>query len=139
MENPLPAQRRRAKRISVRIPARVYLADNPKQIFEGEILDLSEGGAFVSCRSTFSLGGQIVVEILFDQAKLIQGVVVVWEKVEEPILPPQLCEPSVIRWSNPQNTGFGVEFIDMPEEKKQFLRELVAYFEKLKRAGANFE
>jgi PilZ domain len=139
MENTLPAERRRTKRVPVRIPARIYLDDNPKHFIEAEILDLSEGGAFVSGRSSFALGGQVLVEILLDQAKFIHGVVVVWENLPQPNLPPQLTEPSVVRWSNSEHTGFGVEFLNMSPEKKQFLRDIMAYFEKLNRAGANFE
>ena len=129
----------KAKRVPVRIPVGVYLKDRPHDVIDAEILDISEGGAFVQCNAPIALGQEVILEIRFAETKILEGKVIEHEAVKES-LPANLPQNSVIRWAkDDEKAGFGIEFLGLKPDKKKFLAKLVQYFEQLDRAGVTFK
>jgi hypothetical protein len=132
--------RRRFRRLSVRIPGNVQLRSRPGQDFDAEILDISEGGAFVHCMAPILIGDEVLIEISFRETKILEAKVIDWDEWVLKNLPADNPERSVVRWARGSSqSGFGVEFLDLKADKKQFLVRLMDYFEQLTKAGVSFK
>jgi hypothetical protein len=107
---------------------------------DAEILDISEGGAFVHCPTLIAVGKEVIVEIRFAETKIIEGKVVEHEEIVASMAPGSSKETSVVRWQreNSGQVGFGIEFSSLAPESQKFLLKLVQYFEQLQRAGVTF-
>lgn len=126
--------RRKHLRVPVRIPAGIYFKNRPGVVIDGEILDLSEGGAFVRCTTPISLGEDVLVEIRFAETSFVEGKTVYLE-AQSPLgaQGPLFKEPSEIKWARgSKERGFGVEFVGLSDEKRAFLSKLVSRLAKLK-------
>ena len=128
------SERRRHKRIPVKIPATIYFKGKPNDPKPAEILDLSLGGAFVHCSIPIKIGEEIILEVRFNETQLLEAKVVIASnprKVES-----TLSEEAVVRWARgSSNSGFGVEFLHLPSEQQAFLDKLLQYVENLKKSG----
>ncbi len=134
-----PQERRRNNRVPVRIPAGVYLKSRPHDAIDAEILDISEGGAFVHCNSPIPLGTELVLEIRFDETSILEGKVVEHDQALRSLLSGNERQTSVVRWHRENGMkGFGIEFLGIKPEKKKFLSKLVTYFQQLQNAGVRF-
>ena len=129
---------RKHERIPVKIPARLVLKTRSKS-FDGEILNLSEGGAFVASSETVMAGEEILLEIRFSEARTLNSIVVQNEVFNpEEAKFEEVFRLGVVRWNNESGaSGFGVEFTENSEDQKQFLRKVLAYFEQLAKAGVS--
>jgi hypothetical protein len=118
-------ERRKFKRVNVHLPATVRVADGAEH--SAEILNLSEGGALVSCSAPFAAVGQtllLIVHLTTSNLELTakvsdRGLVELDLSEDEP-------EESVIRWvSGGAGGNFGVQFVDMRPEKQLNLGQVV--------------
>ncbi len=127
-------ERRRHKRIPVKIPATIFFKTKPEEGMPAEILDLSLGGAFVHCTIPIKIGEEIVLEVRFNETQLLDAkVVITTQKKKDGI-----SEKAVVRWARGSSTsGFGVEFTQLEDEKEEFLSKLLQYFENLKKSGVH--
>jgi len=129
-------ERRRHKRIPVKIPATIYFKNKPEEGMPAEILDLSLGGAFVHCTIPIKIGEEIMLEVRFNETQLLDAKVVITTQKKEKAA--GISEKAVVRWARGSSTsGFGVEFIQLEHEKEEFLGKLLQYFENLKKSGVH--
>ena len=129
-------ERRRHHRVPVRINAGVFAKDKPGEFFPAEILDLSLGGAFVHCPCPIRTGQEIFLEIRFDETQLVEAKVVIANEVMAENLPNSISEKVVVRWARGASSdGFGVAFVSLNGEKREFIAKMMAYFESLKKSG----
>ena len=134
-----PYDKRAATRVTVNIPADLFLVVKPHNPIKGEIKDISEGGAFIECTSPLKIGDEINVQIVFSETKILQARVIDHEQWLRKTLPEEGAQRSVVRWVKPEPTpGFGIEFVNLQQDKKQFLARLIHYYEQLIRAGVSF-
>lgn len=128
---------RRHPRISVRIPALIYVKSNPGKAIRAEISNISEGGAFVHCSIPIVPGEELNVEILFAHTRLIEGRVMNEEEtIQKIISSSSVKEVSIVRWvRGTSESGFGIQFTELTPEKREFLKKIVGYFQKLVDAG----
>lgn len=128
------SERRRHKRIPVKIPATIFFKNKPEAGMPAEILDLSLGGAFVHCTIPIKIGEEILLEVRFNETQLLDAkVVITTQKKKDGI-----SEKAVVRWARGSSTsGFGVEFLQLEDEKEEFLTKLLQYFENLKKSGVH--
>lgn len=137
---PSPSDRRIARRVPVRIPVGIYRRDKPHDVIDAEILDISEGGAFIHCTAKIPVGTEILLEIRFAETKVLEGKVIEHEDSINELVPPESQERSVIRWTRlDDEPGFGIQFLALKPETKRFLQRLVLYFEQLQTAGVVFK
>lgn len=122
------SERRRHKRLAVRLPVGVYKKDAAWEVIDAEIRDISEQGAFVSCSSGFPLGEEVLVEIRIGKSRFLPGKVIEWD-AESKTPPPDESQRAIVRWSG-TNPGFGIEFVNLDAEKKRYLQKLIHYLEK---------
>lgn len=117
--------RRRHKRVPVKIPAKIYVKGWGDAI-EAEIRDISEGGAFVQCTEEVPHGDPVLLELKFAEIELLHGII-------KPIKHKSIDgekETSVIRWIRQIDLqGFGVEFVELSDSARDFIRELVDHLE----------
>jgi len=129
-------ERRKNKRVNVRIPAGVYFKNNPSECIDAEILDISLGGAFVHCTVPINIGDEIIVEIRFTQSQLLDAKVVVTAEKTDPSAASIFPEKAIVKWARgSSHSGFGIAFVHLHPEKQEFLKKLIQYFENLKRSG----
>lgn len=152
-----PQDNRKGLRIDVRIPAAVQLESRR---VEGEILNLSEGGAYVHCDVEWKVGQSVRIELQFRGTVVLAGKATSWEELRGrtvhsapkaqkshspiPELPKGMEAQSVIRWKMEEaipsdGKGFGVEFTDLDPTNREVIRKVILYYENLRRAGVNFE
>lgn len=133
-----PTDSRKHPRVAVRIPVTVYLKSLPGAPVEGEILNLSVGGAFVHCTAPVRVGDEVKLEIRFFEPKNLIGQITTTVAPEAP--PPQaVSEPVVVRWARGSSTsGFGVEFKALSSEGRAYLERVIRYFDQLARSGVEF-
>lgn len=130
------SERRRHRRIPVKIPATIFFKDKPKEGKPAEILDLSLGGAFVHCTIPIKIGEEVVLEVRFNETQLLDAKVVITTAVKKN--DSGIAEKAVVRWARgSSNSGFGVEFTNLPQDKEAFLDKLLQYFENLKKSGVH--
>lgn len=124
--------RRRHVRVEVRIPAGIYFKNKPGVVIDGEILDLSEGGAFVHCTTPIKLGEDVLVEIRFGETSFVEGkTVYMGEELKTEVAKTVFKESSEIKWARgSKQCGFGIEFIGLSSEKRAFLSKLVHHLAK---------
>ncbi len=128
-------ERRKHKRVPVKIPAGVYFKSKPDECIDAEIRDISLGGAFVHCLAELTIGEEILVEIRFEETQLIEARVVIANHMSGNI-PANIPEQVVVKWARGSaESGFGVAFVDLKPDKKEFLAKLLLYFDNLKKSG----
>lgn len=131
MNNSDSSNRRKFLRVPVRIPAGIYFKNKPGVVIDGEILDLSEGGAFVHCTTAIRLGEDVLVEIRFGETSFVEGKTVYLGDLESEVQSLPFKESSEIKWARgSKERGFGIEFIGLSAEKRAFLSKLVNHLAK---------
>ncbi len=136
---PAAPSRRAQARITVQIPARVYRPNKPQEAVEAEIKNISTGGAYIHCRIPMQVDQELMIEIHFGEGKVIPVRVVEELPDEVPSSPGQDKALSRVRWTEQKAAlGFGVEFSSQGPEMQKYLASLVAYYEKLTKAGVTF-
>lgn len=134
-----PPSRRAQPRITVQIPVRIFRPNRPQEAVDAEIRNISLGGAYIECRVPMEVNQELMVEIHFGEGKLIP--VRVTDELAEgaPETPGKESALSRVRWTEEKATaGFGVEFSTLGSDTKKYLSELVAYFDRLTKAGVTF-
>jgi Tfp pilus assembly protein PilZ len=98
------------------------LKDQPSQKYDAEILDLSVGGAFVHCTAPILLGQEILLEIFFDKARMLN----VSARVIQATARQLEKQASVVRWvRGSSKSGFGVQFVQLNAENSTALKAIV--------------
>lgn len=106
-------------------------------VLDAEIIDISEGGAFIHCVAPIRLGEEVLVEIRFGETRFFDGKVI--PHADLPTSPSGDPEKSIVRWvRGSTRSGFGVEFVSLGKDKKEFLAKLIQYFQRLSKAGVSF-
>jgi Tfp pilus assembly protein PilZ len=119
---PKESNRRIHPRAAVSIPGAVYLKDEPSKKYDAEILDLSIGGAFVHCTAPILLGQEILLEILFDKANMLNVSARVIQATSRQIDK----QTSVVKWvRGSSKSGFGVQFVQLNAENSKALQAIV--------------
>lgn len=123
------------------MPARVIIGDTPPRNYDAEIVDISEGGAFLHCDAPVQLGERIRVELRFGETKIIEGSVIQQNaEFKAATAGPDMVEVSVVRWARGTRlSGIGVEFAQLSPEKFEFLRRIMHYFSQVAKAGADLD
>lgn len=130
--------RRAQTRIPVQIPAGIYRPDRPHEAVEAEIRNISLGGAFVHCRVPMAIDQELMIQIHFDEGKVLP-VRVIDMKEDPPATPGEESALSKVRWTQDASAeGFGVEFSGLGPDVTSYLEKLLRYFEKLTKAGVTF-
>lgn len=133
-------EHRKHNRVPVRIPVGIYRKSKPQDAIDAEILDISEGGAFVHCSYPIKIGEEIAIEIRFAETTVLEGKVVEHDEAMATLLPEASREGSIVKWTRSSSVpGFGLQFETLRPDKVKFLRKLVQYFEKLHKAGVSFQ
>lgn len=99
-----------------------------------QIIDISIGGAFIHCTAPINIGEEIYVEIHFEQSEKLPAKV-----IRDPAHSKELSKPekSIVRWvRGSSKSGFGVEFVELSREKKEYLERLIKYFNDRKSSKA---
>src|SRR4051812_1374841 len=89
--------------------------------FDCAVVDISEGGMRLSSKDpVMAVGQQIIVEIDFKEGLELRGRV---EKVDpvEFDLSEENIEKSVVRWIDPQSGHFGVQFVELDNDRRKLL------------------
>lgn len=136
-----PKAERKYTRLPVKIPAGVIVKGAKSQAVDAEITNISEGGAFVHCTAPIRIGEEVMLEIRFAETRMVTGKVVeLEEELQDSVPENQTLQKSVVKWARGSSkSGFGVEFVGLEPENKNFVEKLVKYFEQLKRAGVQFD
>ncbi len=100
---------RRSPRIPVNVPVTVRIRQGEgEQVFTGELINLSEGGAFIHGVFPIGLGQEVTVEVRIAPSQGKQEL------------------KSEVRWvRGTAQSGLGVQFMGMAPEKKNFISELL--------------
>ena len=97
------------------------------------------GGAFIRSNVAFPLDKELLVEIKFGETRILEGKVIDHDSDLNKLIPESSPQESIVRWERrTADTGFGVEFVQLREDKKTFLTQLLHYFEQLEKAGCSF-
>lgn len=108
----LQSNKRRYSRAEVRWPCTLRTADTP---IKAEIKNISSGGAFVSCRNRLELNKTLQMIIKVPGRKTLEVTIeVVWSNSDSPD-------------NEDTPRGFGVRFIEISEEDRLFLLEVIAH------------
>lgn len=119
---------RKAKRVKINIPVSIYLGNDNSTHVEGEVLDISTGGAFIHCAVPIEFGQQIRVELKLRDTRMLQGKVIDNETWLKEKAPDKVVGNSVVRWARgTNNKGFGVEFVGLSKAEQKFIDELIEY------------
>lgn len=118
-----PVDHRKYIRVPLAVSGAIHIEGGKKPI-PCEIVDISLGGAFVHCTAPIEIGQKILVEIHFETStKLDAKVVHDSENTQEAF---HIPEKSIVRWvRGSSKSGFGIEFVQMPEAKKTFLNRVI--------------
>lgn len=134
---------RRHDRVNVRIPVRIHPQRESHRAYEGEILNLSEGGAFVAADAPFEVGAELSLEFRFAEIRKFTSRVV--EEREAPTAAKTSLETQhpitagIVRWQEEKTkVGFGVEFHAVEIADREYLQKVIAYFVNLAKAGVSF-
>ena len=131
------AERRISDRIPVRIPAGIYFKDKKGGVVDGEILNLSLGGAYIRADVPVEVGREVLIEVRFTEASFVPATIT-QNNVD-------LTTASIVRWQQsggepPKTvTGFGVQFKNLSPESDGFLMKIIQHFSELARAGVKFD
>lgn len=137
MIQPKIAQRQ-FPRLIVKIPVQIFIKSQNLTL-EGEILNLSLGGAFIACPQKVEEGQEVEIELKLHTTLNFRGEVKREGEFDIP-LNEESVERAFIRWNTPQNEphpGFGIEFTGLNEAKRNFLKRLIQYQEHLQKAGVD--
>lgn len=127
------AERRRHRRVKVKIPAGIYFKGN-YQYLDAEILDISESGAYLQCNTPLEIGKEIMLEIRFGESRIVAGQVVQDKKHLDELFGKGNAQSSVVRWNKVDNdVGFGIEFVNLSVEKRTFIRTVIQHLVALHR------
>lgn len=143
MGEPKVDKNRRHERVNVRIPVRISPKQESHRTYEGEILNLSEGGAYVAADGPFEVGAELSLEFRFAEVRKFTSRVV--EEREAPSSAKSSLEAQhpitagIVRWQEEQTkVGFGVEFHAVEIDDREYLQKVIAYFLNLAKAGVTF-
>lgn len=136
-------EQRRFIRVPVRVPVSVILPGATSTELDGELLDISIGGAFVHCTAPVKIGQEVRLRIKFNETRILTARVIEEKELGlEPELPKDLrsrleyTEQSIVRWARGSSeSGFGVEFVHADKEGEKFLERFVKYCETLVKTG----
>ena len=124
-----PANRRKFRRVAVDIPAVVRVANTGKK-YDAIIRDISEGGAFVHCVAPIMIGDEVLVDVKFKETKALEAKVIDWDEWLKTHVPKNIPEKSIVKWARGSSTsGFGIEFVSIEKDKKDFLVKLIDDYE----------
>lgn len=100
---------RRSPRIAVSVPVSIRIRQGEtEQVYTGELINLSEGGAFIHGVFPIGLGQEVTVEMRVSPSQ------------------PEKKLKSEVRWvRGSAQSGLGVQFLGMAIEKKNFVSELL--------------
>lgn len=101
-------QRRKHPRFNIQIPVTIR---SGKKIIQGQVEDISLGGAFISCKEQIPKDTEVFIQFQGDALIELRG------KITD--------ESAVVRWANPSNC-IGIQFKDLKPENKNVLKELLA-------------
>lgn len=145
MGEPKVEKNRRHERINVRIPVRIIPKQESHRTYEGEILNLSEGGAYIAADVPFEVGAELSLEFRFAEVRKFSSRV-----VDERSAPPKPSNVSsvesqhpitagIVRWQEEKSKlGFGVEFTPVQIDDREYLQKVLSYFLQLEKAGVTF-
>lgn len=122
-------ERRKHKRVDCNFPIRMYLQDHAKPI-DGEVRNLSIGGAFVIAKEKIIKGSHVLLEFRQADLPMIHARI-----EEEPVFgakfTPNMAQSSVARWvQQVSGTGVGLEFINPRPEVLEFLTQIISMLNK---------
>lgn len=115
-KQPRPDERRKHKRVSVRLPVFLHLAGTSPAV-EAVILNLSEGGAFIQASLKVTIGQRMLIELRSTSLDMLRAVA---GPEEDP-----LGNDAAVRWSSGAD-GFGVKFSGLSDESKEFIRKVIS-------------
>ncbi len=144
MGEPKVDKNRRHERVNVRIPVRINPKRESNRTYEGEILNLSEGGAYIAADAPFEVGAELSLEFRFAEVRMFTSRVV--EEREAPVSSSVSSLESqhpiaagIVRWQEENmKVGFGVEFAPVQIDDREYLQKVIAYFLQLAKAGVTF-
>jgi hypothetical protein len=85
-----------------------------------------------------AINQELQIQIRFGEGKMVPVRVTDLEE-EPPLAPGAETALSKVRWTENRTTsGFGVEFFGLKADVREYLERLVAYFERLQKAGVTF-
>jgi hypothetical protein len=119
-------ERRKNPRLRLKIQAQVSIDENFAYAIDGEILDISRGGAFVHCLLPIQIGAQIFVRVYFDEIQVLRGTVIPYDRLKGMVPDVSSSESSsVVRWARGSaESGFGLEFVALDEPKRAFVEKI---------------
>ena len=119
---------RKHQRYATHIPVAIYCYrdEERREIIEGHISNISEGGAHINCALPLDIDRKILIRFLIDQTLYVRAIVPFSDlKAEaEASLPSGISPHAVICWGDVK-TGFGVQFVELDESRKELIRTLV--------------
>ncbi|MCB0417106.1 MAG: PilZ domain-containing protein [Bdellovibrionaceae bacterium] len=136
--NNQPKERRRFRRIPVTMSVGIFIEGQPVAV-DGEIANISLGGAFIRTKAHLKVGSKVQIELKFKENLLIGGKVVNANDldIQEP---GQKQQASVVRWvEEGSGMGFGVEFDNLDPKKQAAIQKIVRYYDLLLKAGVQFK
>ena len=135
---------RRHERVNVRISVRIFPCRDSQRAYEGEVLNLSEGGAYISADAPFEVGSELALEFRFAEIRKFSSRVIEERETPNPtnvssIASEHPIAAGIVRWQGERTkTGFGVEFTALEPEQRAYLQKVIAYFLQLAKAGVTF-
>lgn len=135
---------RRHERVNVRISVRILPKRESHRAYEGEVLNLSEGGAYISCDAPIEVGSELALEFRFAEIRKFTSRVVDEREAHNAanvssIASEHPIAAGIIRWQQDRTkSGFGVEFTSLDPDQRAYLQKVLAYFLQLAKAGVTF-
>lgn len=129
-------ERRQFTRVDVRIPVGLYL-DSYERAEEGEILNISVGGACIQSSVELAQNDTVGIEFRFKGARLISGKIVPLQKIQEQFSSDQK-DKSAIKWASSDGKMLGIEFSQLSEDKMAFIQRMVNYYVLLEKSGLTY-
>jgi hypothetical protein len=125
---PVYVNQRQTERYKTSIPVGIYvhIEKDKFDLIEGEITNISEGGAHIICNHPFRIKQRLMIEFRLAEAFLIHARVSKTDAKEKKDirLPAGITPDAVIRWGD-SDRGFGVQFVDLDDAKRGYVRKLV--------------
>ena len=116
------------------IPVTIHPEGGPA--INGEIENISLGGAAVRCAHSFGGGENVKIELRFAGLKSTLGKIIEVEEIQDRVII-KAEEMAQIRWHN--EVSFGIKFVDLSTQTRRFLGRLVEYFQKIQSDAPIFE
>jgi len=124
-------EKRQYKRFPILIPATMVVTQgNAQKSFEVELRDISLGGAFIHGMVPIVLGQQVKLKLHWDKMKLLEAKVIDGNRL------PKIQsneQGGMVKWvRGSSSSGFGVEFVNLSEDQKKYIQQLIAELDKTK-------